>query len=83
MVKKVSSLDDVAVSKKNKTSLFDLAKKVDSSVEIISESVMSKIDDWIPTGSYILNACISGSLFGGIPSGRITTLASGAGVGKT
>ena len=54
---------------------FEMMKAIDDKVEIASESIYSKIAEWIPTGSYLLNAGISGSLFGGIPSGRIITLA--------
>ena len=64
-------------------SVFDLVKKVDDSVEIIAESAYSNIKEWIPTGSYILNAAMSGDLFKGIPSGRITTFEGDSGVGKS
>jgi len=36
----------------------------------LSESILTK-DDWIDTGNMGLNAIISGSLYGGIPKGRI------------
>jgi len=55
-------------------SVFDLVKNVDDSVEIIAESAYSNISEWISTGNYILNACCSGNIYGGIPAGRITTL---------
>lgn len=77
------NVSEISEPSKKKTSLFDLVKKVDNGAEILSESVSSKIRDYISTGSYILNACIGGSLFSGIPSGRITCLCSGAGVGKS
>jgi RecA/RadA recombinase len=41
----------------------------------LSESTLSSVDDWIDTGSMVLNALISGSLYGGIPKGRIIQLA--------
>lgn len=56
------------------TSVFDLVKNVDDSAEIIAESAYSNISEWISTGNYILNACCSGNIYGGIPAGRITTL---------
>ena len=55
-------------------SFFDLVNKVDKSVEIIADSAYSNIPDWINTGNYILNACISGSIFGGVPAARVSTL---------
>ena len=44
---------------------------------------VSEITDYIPVGNYMCNACITGSIFGGIPNNRITTLSGVSGVGKT
>lgn len=49
----------------------------------LSESTLSRVDDYIDTGSMVLNALISGSLYGGIPVGRVTVLAGESKVGKT
>ena len=64
-------------------SVFDMVKSVDSTAEIIAESAYSNISDFIPTGNYILNACMSGDLFGGVPSGRVTTFYGPSSVGKS
>lgn len=64
-------------------SVFDTIKKIDDTAEIISESAYSNIKEWIPTGSYILNAAMSGDLFKAIPSGRIITFAGTSGTGKS
>ena len=64
-------------------SVFDIVSKFDKSAEVLSESKTAVINDYIDTGSYILNACITGSLFKGIPSGRCTILAGDPGTGKT
>jgi len=40
-------------------------------------------DGFVDTGSYILNALISGSIFGGLPSNKITALAGESSTGKT
>ena len=32
---------------------------------------VSEITDYIPTGNYICNACLTGSVFGGAPNNRI------------
>lgn len=64
-------------------SVFDLVKSVDDSAEIIAESAYSNIKEWIPTGSYILNACCSGDLFKAIPSGRVITFQGDSGAGKS
>lgn len=64
-------------------SIFDIIQSVDKGVEIIEESAGAQINDYISTGSYILNACITGSLFKGIPAGRVVTLAGDPGAGKS
>ena len=67
----------------------DIKKLLDSINEInplatyLNDSALSYVDKWIDTGSLILNALISGSLYGGVPSGRLTMLAGESGVGKT
>lgn len=43
----------------------------------------SDISEYIPSGNYMLNALISGSLFGGYPNTRSTALAGEPGTGKT
>lgn len=68
---------------KSKIDIFGTLSKIDNSVEILSKSTFSKIDEWIPTGNYILNATLSGDIFKGIPSGRVTTLAGPSGTGKS
>lgn len=42
---------------------------------ILEDSVYARIDEFIPTGPYILNAALSGSLFGGMPNRRSLTFA--------
>ena len=64
-------------------SVFDLINSIDDSAEIIAESKTAVIADYIDTGSYILNAAMTGSLFKGVPTGRVTTLAGPSGCGKT
>lgn len=65
------------------SSVFDMLKSVDDTVEIIAQSATSNIKEWIPTGSYILNACMSGDLFKAIPTGRVTTFCGDSGAGKS
>lgn len=62
--------------------ILDLVKKVDKGAEVLSDSALSKPMEFIDTGFYIVNACISGSLFGGIPN-RITTVSGSPGSGKS
>lgn len=64
-------------------SIFDIVKGFDKSAEVLGESKSAVIRDYIDTGSYILNAAITGSVFKGIPSGRCTILAGDPGTGKS
>lgn len=41
------------------------------------------VDNFIDTGSYILNGMLSGSLYGGLPQNKITALAGESATGKT
>lgn len=63
--------------------IFKLVQSVDNEAEIISKSAYSNIKEWIPTGNYILNACMSGDLFKGVPTGRVTTFAGPSSTGKS
>jgi len=75
------------MSKGKKESSFsefnDLLSQFSPDGAIIEESLYAKIDEWIPTGSYILNAALSGSLFGGMPNRRSLMFAGEEGTGKT
>lgn len=42
-------------------------------------STFSEVDHYISFGSYIVNACASGSIFGGIPNNRMVALAGPSG----
>ena len=64
-------------------SIFDLVNSIDKSAEILADSTTAVIKDYISTGSYILNACVTGSLFKGFPCGRVVCLAGNPGTGKT
>ena len=44
---------------------------------------VSEITEYISVGNYACNACLSGSIFGGIPNNRITGFSGVSGVGKT
>ena len=76
------------MAKKNSTaatsgSIFDIINSVDNGCELIEQSAGAQINDYISTGSLILNACMTGSLFKGIPAGRVVTLAGDPGAGKS
>lgn len=50
---------------------------------LIATNTFSEVDEYIPTGNYLLNACISGSLFRGIPNSRSLGLSGDPETGKT
>ncbi len=51
---------------------------------IVSDGVAAgDVTSFVDTGSYIFNAVVSGSLFGGIPSNKVTALAGESSTGKT
>ena len=51
---------------------------------LVSEGIAAgDVNSFIDTGSYIFNALVSGSIFGGIPSNKITAIAGESSTGKT
>ena len=66
--------------------LFASLKELDDMVPYsayLSESTLSSVTEWIDTGSMVLNALISGSLYGGIPKGRVVQFAGPSMCGKS
>lgn len=57
-------------------------KKVNPNSSLIHESDFY-IKEYIDSGNYALNALMSGSIYNGFPSGKITVLAGDSGTGKT
>ena len=57
--------------------------KISEYGETLDKSTISEIDHYIPTGNFHLNACLTGSLFGGYPNNRAVALAGPSGTGKT
>ena len=49
----------------------------------MENSTFSEVTEWIDTGNYHLNACVSGSLFKGWPNNRSSSIAGPSGTGKT
>lgn len=50
---------------------------------LLSEYKTAEVGEWIHTGSYVLNACISGSILRGTPAGRIITISGDPKSGKS
>ena len=65
--------------------LKDLAKASGNELAgIVSDGIVAgDVDGYIDTGSYIFNALVSGDIYRGIPSNKITALAGESATGKT
>ena len=73
MAKKDFSFDDINSE----------LKQLNPMGSIMADSTFSEVTEWIDTGNYHLNACVSGSLFGGWPNSRTCSIAGPSGTGKT
>ena len=65
--------------------LKDIIKEVGNEyASIVSDGVEAgDVDSFIDTGSYIFNALLSGSIYGGLASNKITAIAGESATGKT
>ena len=65
--------------------LRDVIKQVGNEyASIVDDGVEAgDVDNFIDTGSFILNGFLSGSIYGGLPSNKITALAGESATGKT
>jgi RecA/RadA recombinase len=73
---------------KSEFSFLDLDKQLSKisgfeTGSILAENTFSEVEDWIPTGNYLLNAQLSGSLFHGVPGNRSFGLMGDPGTGKS
>lgn len=80
MVKKKQSSEDF---EGGIGSLMSMVSSIDDQAEIIADSAYSNIKEWISTGNYILNACMSGDIYKAIPTGRVVTFSGTSGAGKS
>jgi RecA/RadA recombinase len=62
--------------------LKDIIKEVGGDYASLASEIVEN-ESYVDTGSYVLNALISGSLFGGISQNKITALAAPESCGKT
>ena len=65
--------------------LKDIAKTAGNEyAALVSDGVEAgDVDNFIDTGSYIFNALLSGSIYGGLPANKITAVAGESATGKT
>jgi len=62
---------------------FKILDDLNPDAQFLDENTLSTVNEWVDTGSMALNAIISGSLYGGIPMGRIIGFAGPTSCGKT
>ena len=64
--------------------LKNIVKEIDNDYAgLMNEGGVGDIESFVDTGSYIFNALVSGSIYKGVPSNKITALAGESGTGKT
>jgi RecA/RadA recombinase len=63
--------------------LKDMIKGIDNANLLVEGKNSSEFNGTIDTGSYALNALISGSIYGGVPNNKITAFAGESSTGKT
>lgn len=64
--------------------LRDMVKELeDENTHIMEDGLgSSEFSDWIDTGSYILNALLSGDIYGGVPNNKVIAFAGESATGK-
>lgn len=62
---------------------FAKLQKLNSNATTLGDNTLSNVTEWIDTGCLVLNSILSGSIYGGVPKGRITIFAGDSGCGKT
>jgi len=62
---------------------FKVLEDLNPEAAYLDENSLSTVKDWIDTGSMALNAIISGSIYGGVPMGRLTGFIGPESCGKT
>lgn len=74
-------IDDV--SDESMDELFGVIDDLNPDSSLLSENSLANVDEYIDTGNYSLNAIISGSVFGGVPIGRLCGFFGPPATGKT
>lgn len=63
--------------------IFGTVDDLNEDACLLSDATLSNVEEWIDTGCMALNAIVSGSMFKGIPRGRITGISGPSQSGKT
>ena len=83
MAKEAKESKEAKEARETIDAIFGDVDKMNPDGCLLSENTLSLVDEWIDTGSMALNAIISGSLYKGVPRGRITGLQGPSQCGKT
>jgi len=62
---------------------FASLQKMNRNATTLEDNTLSNVTEWIDTGCLALNSITSGSLYGGIPKGRLVIFSGESGCGKT
>lgn len=82
-IDEVNSKSIVVTSEKDLDKAFDSIDDMNEDASLLSESALSEVHDWISTDCYALNAIMSGSVYKGVPAGRVTVFYGLPATGKT
>lgn len=74
-------IDDVSDTSVDE--IFGMIDELNPDAQTLSENSLASVNEYIDTGNYSLNAIISGSVFGGIPIGRLCGFFGPSSTGKT
>jgi RecA/RadA recombinase len=83
MAKIKKETDENQIVAGNINDAFKILDELNPDATFLDENCLSNVTEYIDTGCMALNAIISGSLYGGIPMGRITGFAGPQACGKT
>lgn len=62
---------------------FGIIDDLNPEATFLDQNALSNVTEYIDTGNYALNGIISGSLYGGVPMGRLTGFSGPESCGKT
>jgi RecA/RadA recombinase len=83
MAKKKNNEEEIEIKSGKVEDVFKVLDTLNPDATFLDENTLSTVNDWIDTGSYALNGIISGSLYKGVPMGRIVGFSGPSGCGKT
>jgi recombination protein RecA len=80
---KKENTEEETLKSGNINDAFKILDDLNPAAAFLSENSLSTVKEWIDTGCMALNAIISGSLYGGIPMGRLSGFIGPESCGKT